>query len=296
MTKLVLGKGLSALIPTEAAATHSRLDAVTAHDESSAAPYQLVAIERISANPHQPRQQFDEAALAKLAASIKQHGLMQPIVVRTSKDAFSIIAGERRFRAAQLAGMTEIPVVVMDQVDDARTLELALIENIHREDLNPIELAEAYRRLIESHQYTQQQLADKLGKSRTALTNSLRLLGLPQEIQLQVRSGQLSEGHARALLALDSEREMLVMAEKIRSGALSVRQVEQAAPKKRGKKLVLKRKPLEITEIETRLKRLLGTSVKIHHGLSKGTIQIEYYGTNDLDRIYDLLTKIDHVQ
>lgn len=313
MTKLVLGKGLSALIPTEAIEPHSRLAGATpisatstagasdksaheSNEQASPVPYKIVAIELITPNSNQPRQQFEQEPLSELANSIKLHGLMQPIVVRADKNGYSIIAGERRYRAAMIAGLAELPVVVMDDIDDNRTLELALIENIHREDLNPIELAEAYRRLINQHNYTQQHLADKLGKSRAALTNSLRLLALPVSIQSKVRAGEITEGHARALLSLSSERDMIALADQIVSASLSVRDVERASPKSRGKKLTPKRLPTEISEIETRLKRLLGTSVKIHHGLSKGSIQIDYYGPDDLERLYELFAKIDHAQ
>jgi ParB family chromosome partitioning protein len=280
MTKLVLGKGVGALIADAAT------DTATRHQ------YQTALLSDISPNPLQPRQSFDDTALTELAASLKTDGLMQPLVVRKNGTGYSLIAGERRFRAAKIAGLTEVSIVVMDNVDDTRMLELALVENIHREDLNPLELAEAVQKLMIACRLTQEVVAARLGKSRVAITNTLRLLNLPVSIQSLVRAGKLSEGHARALLALESETQMLAMADQIMSQSLSVRQVEHEARRTRKRRLVVKRRYPELADMEGQLKQLLGTSVKIIPGLKKGRIEIEYYGEDDLGRLWELLRRI----
>jgi ParB family transcriptional regulator, chromosome partitioning protein len=283
MTKLVLGKGLGALIPDGADGT------------AVAERYHTVPLAEITPNPMQPRQSFDDASLSELAASLKSDGMMQPLVVRQSESGYALIAGERRFRAARLAGLAEVPVVVMDQVDDTRMLELALVENIHREDLNPMELAEAVHRLLTACGLTQEAIASKLGKSRVAITNTLRLLNLPGSIQTLVRGGKLSEGHARALLGLESESAMLTMADQIMNQSLSVREVEHQTRHTRKRRLQVKRKHPELADMEAFLKQTLGTSVKIVPGLKKGRIEIEYYGEDDLGRLWELFRRISSV-
>jgi ParB family chromosome partitioning protein len=280
MTKLVLGKGLGALIPSEAGATEA------------AEKYFSIPLDQITPNPMQPRRDFDDSALAELADSLKADGMMQPLVVRQNGDKYTLIAGERRFRAAKIAGLAEVPVVTMDNVDNARMLELALVENIHREDLNPIELAEAVQKLMTAFNLTQEAAATKLGKSRVAITNTLRLLNLPPSIQLLVRDGKLSEGHARALMALDTETAMLTMADQIMNQSLSVREVEHQTRHTRKRRLQVKRKHPELADMEAYLKQTLGTSVKIVPGLRKGRIEIEYYGEDDLGRLWDLFRRI----
>ncbi len=281
MTKLVLGKGLGALIPSES------------ETAEVAEKYFTLPLDQISPNPQQPRRAFDDTALTELAASLKSDGLLQPLVVRQAGDRYTLIAGERRFRAARLAGLSEVPVVVMEKVDDARLLELALVENIHREDLNPIELAEAVSKLMLACSLTQDAVANKLGKSRVAITNTLRLLNLPSSIQLLVRDGKLSEGHARALMALDTETAMLSMADQIMNQSLSVREVEHQTRHTRKRRLQVKRKHPELADMEAFLKQTLGTSVKILPGLRKGRIEIEYYGEDDLGRLWDLFKKMN---
>lgn len=282
MSKNVLGKGLSALIPAP--------KDTEAHDVQ----YRRVPLDRIAPNPLQPRQTFNETSLAELSESIRLNGMVQPIVVRKNGAGFTIVAGERRYRAARLAGMEDAPAVIMDDLDDVRMLELALIENIQREDLNPLELAEAYRRLIDQCGLTQGAMAERVGRSRAAVANHLRLLTLPESIKKLLVDGRLTEGHARALLSLDTESSMLEMADRIVSNALSVRDVEQAGPqKKKRRRLVIKRISPAVTEIETELKRILATSVKITPGLKRGKIEIEYYGDDDLGRLWQLLRKID---
>lgn len=276
MSKIVLGKGLGALIPS---------DEAVADDDRQ---LRNMPLDRLKPNPFQPRQDFDQEALEELAESLKRNGLMQPLVIRKDGSEFTIIAGERRFRAARLAGLEQVPVIVMDEVDDATMLELALVENLQREDLNPLETADAYRTLIEKCGLTQGQLAQRVGKSRTSVTNSLRLLGLPDQIKRYIRQGKISEGHARAILALESEEERVNLADRIINDSLSVRETERRTSRSRKRKLVPKRKLPALAEAESRLKQLLGTSVKIVPGLKRGRIEIEYYSDDDLDRLLDL--------
>ncbi|MCM2271632.1 MAG: ParB/RepB/Spo0J family partition protein [candidate division Zixibacteria bacterium] len=279
MSKLVLGKGLGALIPTEdpSAAT-----------TASAGNYRMVALDQIQPNPMQPRHEFDSERLSELADSLKTNGMMQPLVVKQNGSGFILIAGERRFRAAKIAGLTQVPVIINAVDDDVRMLELALVENIQREDLNPLELAVAYRRLIDQCGLTQQDLSTRVNKSRTAVTNTLRLLTLPASVQEMVRRGELTEGHARAILSLASEHEMIATARRIIDGGMSVRATEEVATRIKKRRLVPKRKIPAISEIETYLKHVLGTSVKITPGLKRGRIEIEYYGDDDLERLVEL--------
>ncbi len=279
MSKVVLGKGLEALIPGVSKA------------QSEEKKFRMVPLERLSPNPMQPRRDFDETRLLELAGSFKRDGIMQPLVVRQEGSGYTIIAGERRFRAARMADLKQVPVLLMDDVDDVHMLELALVENLQREDLNPIEAAEGYRVLIEKCGLTQAQLAARISKSRTAVTNLLRLLSLPDEIKEMVRTGKLTEGHARAILAFDNETEQLRMAERIVSDALTVRDVESRAGRVRKRRLVPRRKNPAVVEAESFLRQLLGTSVKIHRGLKRGRIEIEYYSDDDLDRLLDLFRK-----
>lgn len=280
MSKVVLGKGLGALIPGD-------------EKKISEKKYRMIPLDQIAPNPMQPRHNFNEESLGQLAQSLKENGMIQPLVVRANGQKFTIIAGERRFRAARLAGINEIPVVLYDDIDDARMLELALVENLQREDLNPIETAEAYRRLLDECSLTQNQLAEKIGKSRSAITNTLRLNGLPDEIKLMIREGQLTEGHARTLLIYESKAEMLEMAQQIIKGEMSVRQAESMPKREKRRRLIPKKKFPAIIEVENYLKRLLGTSVKIKPSLKRGKIEIEYYNDDDLDRLLDLFKKIE---
>jgi len=279
-SKVVLGKGLDALIPRES---------TLAHDE---AKYQLVPLERIVPNPLQPRRDFNEEGLRQLAESFRHNGIMQPLIVKNNGSEFTIIAGERRLRAARIAGLTEVPVVLMEDVDEPRMLELAMVENLQREDLNPLEAAEGYRTLIERCSLTQNELAAKVGKSRAAVANTLRLLSLPDPVKQLIREGKLSEGHARALLAVDSEEQMLALAQKIVAESWSVRDAERETGRVRKRRLVPKRKIPALTEVETFLKQLLGTSVRIHPGLKRGRIEIDYYSDDDLDRLLELFRRI----
>lgn len=281
MSKLVLGKGLGALIPGDE------------KKETEDKKFQMIPLENIAPNPAQPRRSFNEEALNSLAQSFKVNGIMQPLVVRQSGSNFTIIAGERRYRAAKLAQMSEVPAVLFDDVTDSRMLELALVENLQREDLNPMETAEAYERLIEEWKLTQNQLAEKVGKSRTAVANTVRLNSLPDKIKELIRGGKLTEGHARAILQLDGEMNMLQMAQQIIDNTLSVRQVEEVAKNKKRRRLIPKRKIPALIEIENYLKQLLGTSVKINATLKRGKIEVEYYNDDDLERLIELFRKIE---
>lgn len=280
MSKVVLGRGIEALIPG---------DSKPSHEEGK---YRLVPPDLIAPNPLQPRHDFDQDSLQQLADSLKRNGMIQPLVVKQSDSGFIIIAGERRLRAARIAGLKEVPVVLMDEVDEPRMLELALVENLQREDLNPLEAAEGYRTLIERCNLTQNDLAGKVGKSRAAVANTLRLLTLPDLVKQMIREGKLSEGHARAILAAGTEEQMLILAQRALREALSVRDVEREAGRgKRKSRAILRKDPI-LSDTETFLKQLLGTSVTIHPGRKKGRIEIEYYGDQDLDRLLELFRRI----
>ena len=280
MSKQALGRGLGALIPNQK------------ESDSEDRRYRMVSINEIKPNPMQPRREFDLEKLHELAASLKTDGMMQPLVLKKNGAGYAIIAGERRYRAAKLAGFDQVPATVMDNIDDTRMLELALIENIQREDLNPLETAEAYKRLIDACGLTQQDLADRIGKSRTAIANQLRLLTLPGSIAQLVREGKLTEGHARSLLSLSNEDEMLKVARQVIDGNWSVREVEHTVAKRKPRRLVPKRKLPALAEAESYLKQLLGTSVKIIPGLKRGRIEVEYYSDDDLGRLLELFRKI----
>lgn len=282
MSKVVLGKGLEALIPGESSGNRP--------DHK----YRKVSLDRIAPNPMQPRREFDQAALSELSESLKRDGVMQPLLVRQDGSTYTIIAGERRYRAARIAGLEQVPVILMDNVDDTRMLQLALVENLQREDLNPLETAEAFRSLIDKCGLTQAQLAGQVGKSRASVTNSMRLLSLPDPIKSMIRESRISEGHARAILALEGEAAMLAMAQSIVDQTLSVRETERRTRRPRGRKLIPKRKLPEIAEAESQLRQKLGTAVKINHTLKGGKIEIEYYSDDDLTRILELFQNIDH--
>lgn len=279
MNRQSLGKGLSALIPETA--KNQTTDRVVA-----------IPIGEIVPNPYQPRIQMDATGLEELAASIKEKGVVQPIIVRSQGiDKYEVIAGERRLRASKLAGLSDIPAIVRE-VDDSEAMALAITENIQREDLNIIELARAYSVLMNHFKLTQEQLAQAVGKSRPAVANTLRLLQLPQEIQEYVLSGEISMGHARALLSLEGENQRLSVCKRIIELDLSVRQTEKLIQKlisqDEAQKKEIIRSP-EISAMEDRLRNILATQVKIRQGRNKGKIEIEYYSEDDLDRIATIL-------
>jgi len=251
-------------------------------------PVSSVAVTLLDPNPYQPRKVMDSGELEHLKDSIREHGVLQPIMVRPHGARYQIVAGERRFRAAQGVGLAEVPVVVRD-VPDERMLEVALIENLQRADLDPIEKAESFRSYLETTSQTQDQAAKRLGLDRSTIANMVRLLDLPDEIQTLVRSGQVAMGHARAILALADKRRQVGLAERVAREGLSVRQVERivsgGAPKvkRRGKK----EKGPHVREVEGRLRESLGTKVVVEEGQKPGSgrIIIEFYTLDDVDRI-----------
>ena len=279
-----LGKGLGALLgdlpPTEQAG----------------APNWTLPIQKVEPNPLQPRKHFDEDELQALADSIASHGLIQPLTVRKMEGGFyQIIAGERRWRAARMAGLSEIPAVVVE-ADDQTAAELALIENLQRQDLNPVEEAMGYRRLLEEYGMTQEQAAECVGKSRPAVANALRLLALPEEILNMLADGRLSAGHARAVLTLKTASQQLAAAQKIAALELSVRQSElMCRSLAREKPAQEPAKPLAvdyIAECEKSLYRRLGRGVKITSGKRKGRLELEFYGPDDLQALLDALDQL----
>lgn len=280
MNRKALGRGLGALLSSD-----STLDLGAEPSE--------VDLESIVPGPMQPRTHFDEASLESLADSIRTHGIVQPLLVRRRDGGYELIAGERRWRAAKLAGITRVPVVVKEVADD-NLLEIALIENIQRENLNPIEEAQAYKKLLETVGLTQESLASRVGRDRSYITNYLRLLRLPDDVQQLVKERRLSTGHARTLLALDHVDLQRRLARQIIDGGLSVRATEQLVQKASEKKPARRSAPQavdpNIKAAETKLRRALGTQVKILQASDgRGKIEISFFNTQDLDRLYNLV-------
>ena len=275
-----LGKGLGALLG----------DFSEEAVESSA--YQILPIYKVEPNPDQPRRDFDEEELQALADSISVHGVIQPLTVRQMPTGYyQIIAGERRWRAARLANLSEIPVVIV-KADDKKAMELALIENLQRQDLNPVEEALGYQALIEEYGLTQEEAAGRVGKSRPAVANALRLLGLSPAVLEKLKNGELSAGHARAILTLKTEKKQQEAAKKIIALALSVRQAETLC-KNMNKEPAPKKEPVfavdYVAECEKSLSKQLGRGVKIVNGKRKGRFELEFYGEEDLQRLLDAL-------
>jgi ParB family chromosome partitioning protein len=272
------------------------LEALIGDFPSSPSPQNNVSevdILLLDTNLNQPRMDFNEDKLRELAASLKQHGIIQPIVVRKKGERFSIIAGERRYRAARLAGMTTVPVVVRD-IDEERVNEFALIENIQREDLNPMEEAIAIRTLIREYDITQEEMSERLSKSRPAIANALRLLTLPHPVQMMVREGKLSAGHARTIASIKDEETQLRAARDTAEKGLSVRELESLVkrlnePNTEKKAKPEKSLPSELFDAEVHFRERLGTRVSIRGSEKKGKIVIDYYSKDDLDRIYDVI-------
>lgn len=275
--KFGLGKGLEALIPDE--------------EEDINDSIRKVPMNLIKANEKQPRKNFDEEKILQLANSIKQHGVIQPIILRKEDDYYIIVAGERRWRAAKLAQIKEIPAIIMELTSN-QVLEISLIENIQREDLNPIEEALAYKKLIEELNLTQEKLADRIGKSRVAVTNTMRLLNLDKRIYEYIIDGLISEGHGRALLSIENKDKQYEIAQYIIDNQLNVRDTEKLIKnlgvrrEKQSKNNVMN--PY-IIDIKNRLENRFGTKVIINNKKNKGKIEIEYYSTDDLNRILDLM-------
>jgi len=251
-----------------------------------------VALERCAPSGKNPRQGYDEEALQELAESIRLHGILQPLTVRRAGDGFEIIAGERRWRAAEVAGLAKVPVVVRDEADEQNLAELRLIENIQREDLNAIELAAAYQKLIDDHGLTQEEVARRVGKDRSSVGNALRLLALAPALQKDLVEGRLAAGHAKALLGLPDQESQRLLARRIRDEGLSVREVEQLVrrwdKRTRGK---AKEPPPHIKELETNLYRLFGAPVKVKERGGKGTLTVSFNSKQSFQRIIEVLGK-----
>lgn len=290
-----LGKGLDAIIPSGNVNT---TPSKTSTDQvSDKGPETIVKITQVEPNREQPRKNFDEDALQELADSIKQFGLLQPILVQDRKTYYEIIAGERRWRAAKLAGLKEVPVIIRDYTEQ-EIVEISLIENIQREDLNPIEEAQAYKRLLTEFNLKQDEVAERVSKSRTAVTNSMRLLKLCDEVQQMIIDDMLSTGHARALITIEDPEQQYTIAQKIFDEKLSVRDVEKLVKNlnkpEKPKKETSEDKSLEIIyqDLAEKLKQTLGTKVEIaSKGNGTGKIEIEFYNHDDLDRITELLSR-----
>jgi ParB family chromosome partitioning protein len=270
LARKALGRGLSALIPEEAS------------------PEEVLTLElsRIDPNPFEPRESQEDKALDELVESIREKGLVQPIVVRRRNNRFELICGGRRLRAARKAGLQAVPAVVKT-ASDSEVLELAIIENVQREDLNPIEEANAYRKLMKAFNYTQNEVAAKVGKDRSTVANTLRLLELPEKIRSYIKSGKLSPGHGRALLAIRNSSMRLALADRIVKSSLTVRDIEKMAS---GRKSSAKgRRDPDIVNLETELSQILGTKVMIRTRKKKGRIEIEFYSSDDFERILAFL-------
>ena len=280
-----LGRGLGALLG----------DFTEEPQDNNKNPYRTLPIYKVEPNPGQPRQDFDEEELQALADSIAEHGIIQPLTVRDMENGYlQIIAGERRWRAARMANLSEIPVVVME-ADDRKAMELALIENLQRQDLNPVEEALGYRCLMEDFGLTQEEAAQKVGRSRPAVANSLRLLGLCPEVLERLRRGDLTAGHARAILTLKSPKKQIEAAQKIAALGLSVRQAELLCGNMSREPLPEKRVTLAVdyvAECEKSLAKQLGRGVKIVNGKRKGRFELEFYGEEDLQNLLDALMNI----
>lgn len=275
MSKKALGKGLEAFIPDEFSILK---------DERFAE----IEIDRVRANPNQPRVKFDDQTIEGLAQSIRESGVVQPVVVVPEDDHYKIIVGERRWRAAQKAGLRKIPVLIRN-VPKEKELEISLIENIHREELGPLEIAQAYQRLIDEQRYTQQELAEKVGMDRSSVTNYLRLLKLPQEIQDHLNNETISMGHARAMLALEDTASQLYACRQVIDRSLSVRNTEKLVNrlKERAPRAQRKLEDPDLHALQEEMLKILGTKVLISGNRNKGVLKIFYFSMDDLNRLYD---------
>lgn len=303
MSKRGLGKGLDALIPeTEKSAKDSSDINKTEVVKEIIKEVDTIDINKIEPNATQPRKSFDEDSLQELAESIKQHGLIEPLIVQKSKeDFYSIIAGERRWRAARIAGLKDIPVIVKEY-NSQQIIEIALIENLQREDLNPIEEAEAFNRLIEEYHLKQDEIAEKVSKSRVTITNSLRLLKLDERVRNMIIEDKIKSGHARALLAIEDSNEQYNAAIKVFDEKLSVRETERLVKiinnkeneSKKEEKSEMSQERLIFKQYEEKLKLVMGTKVNItHKNDGKGKIEIEYYSPEEFERLIDIMSKIN---
>lgn len=281
--KFGLGKGLNALIPND-------YEELTEEKSSQT----LISLNDIKANREQPRKSFDNEKILELSQSIKNHGIIQPLILKKKDDFYVIIAGERRWRAAKLAGLKEVPAIIMD-ITDRELLELSLIENIQREDLNPIEEGKAFKKLLEDFSLTQESLSETLSKSRTSITNTMRLLNLDDRVQEYIIDGVISEGHGRTLLGIKEKDLQYELAQKVIDDKISVRELEKIVRNitdiKSEKKIEKNTKDLSIyyKDIRDRLENYFGTKVNIEKKKNKGKIEIEYYSEEDLQRILDII-------
>ena len=276
-----LGRGLGALLSSSGPASSA--------DAPGAATVEL-PIDSITPNPQQPRKDFDDKALRELSASLRQSGVLQPVVVRRVGDGYQLIVGERRWRAAKLAGITRIPAVIRE-ASDAQSLELALVENLLREDLNPMEEAEAYQRLLAEFGWTQEELGQRVARDRSSVANCLRLLKLPELIQADLRAGRLTMGHARALLSLDSPAEQLRLREQILAHSWSVRATEEGVQAKRARPARRQlRRSADLAAVENALRVALATRVRLVGSERAGRIEIAYSSREELDRLAELIT------
>ena len=289
-----LGKGLDSLIPDNKSIKSVTPDKSAEAEEK--AGVQTMKINEVEPNRDQPRKNFDEDALLELSDSIKQFGVLQPLLVRKRKDYYEIIAGERRWRAAKLAGVKEVPVIVKEYTDQ-EILEIGLIENIQRENLNPIEEAIAFKRLLEEFNLKQDEVAERVSKSRTAVTNSMRLLKLSDKVQQMIIDDMISTGHARALLAIDDPELQYTLANKIFDEKLSVRETEKLVKEIKNPKKPKEKKVMEnafiYQDLEEKMKGVFGTKVSIaSKGKGKGKIEIEYYSDDELEHLFDMMMSI----
>ena len=287
-----LGKGLDSLIKENKTAKHT---APVKKEVVNAGPI-MMKINDVEPNRDQPRKHFEEDALLELADSIKQFGILQPLIVQKRNDYYEIIAGERRWRAAKQAGIKEIPVIIKEYTDQ-EIVEISLIENIQRENLNPIEEAQAYKRLLNEFRLKQDEVAERVSKSRTAVTNSMRLLKLDERVQQMVIDDMISTGHARTLLALEDEEQQYTIANKIFDEKLSVRETERLIKTLKDPKKTAKKEKIEHTfiyeNLEEKMKGIMGTKVSVNpKSNGKGKIEIEYYSDEDLERVFDLIMSI----
>jgi ParB family chromosome partitioning protein len=295
--KQVLGKGLDILF-SSSQPEEDKASEQTAETSEKNDSILFIDVKNIKANPYQPREEFEASALQELADSIKQKGIIQAITVRKTDDGYELLTGERRLRASKMAGLEKIPAFILDISSQEELLEISLIENIQRKDLNAIEIAHGYQRLIKECKLTQEDVAVKVGKSRSAVTNFLRLLKLPEEIKASIRKGEIMEGHARAILAVDNPEEQVVLWKKILGENLSVRKAEEFT--KNLKKQQKPRKIFQVTNqdkaaidfLESKFREHFGTKVKIHpRTKTSGEIVIEYFTSEDLERIIELCKK-----
>ena len=291
-----LGKGLDSLIPDNKSSKMVKKTVEASKTPENVSGQIMMKINEVEPNREQPRKNFEEDALLELADSIKQFGVLQPLIVQKKKDYYEIIAGERRWRAAKLAGVKEIPVIIKEYTDQ-EIVEISLIENIQRENLNPIEEAMAFKKLLTEFHLKQDEVAERVSKSRTAVTNSMRLLKLSDKVQQMIVDDMISTGHARALLAIDDPEQQYILANKIFDEKLSVRETEKLVkdiknPKKEKPKREIQNS-FVYENLEERMKSVIGTKVHVNHKPNgKGKIEIEYYSDSELERIFELLMSI----